>query len=311
VYDKIRDMPSIKVPVSKNRLDADGEKPCELSNTIKNARMKLPLAFIVVLGLQASGYCEEPIGYKDAVLADKPFAYYRMGEKNSAEPVKDETSDDGGVYVNDPKVGTAGAIATDPKSTAVSFTRQQEQYIKLGNLGNFGSSLSSVFSIEYWLKTEDSSDHQSILGETNGPGFLTDFLVDIGEGNAKRFRILCRDDHRHWFQADHYPEGANIDIYDNSWHHIVHVYDPMANALNDQVLLYIDGVRQTLKVSLVRELPTCSDFNNPLTLGAVNRRGVVENYLEGSLDEVAFYLRPLSEAQIMSHYQAAGGAKKE
>jgi hypothetical protein len=170
--------------------------------------------------------------------------------------------------------------------------------------------MTSGFSVEYWIKTRNSTDRQTVLGMANSPGFLTDVIVDIGHQNhAKRFRILCRDDHRHWFEASFYPEGGNIDIYDDRWHHIVHVYDPKADALNEQVLIYVDGARQTLLANINRGLPTFSDFNNPITLGAMNSRGVEKDYLEGSLEEVAFYLSPLSEAQVLKHYRAAGGAK--
>jgi hypothetical protein len=98
--------------------------------------------------------------------------------------------------------------------------------------------------------------------------------VDIGyEGIPKRFRIYCRDDHENRFGADFFPEGKNINIYDNQWHHIVHVYDPKAGSLNERVLLYIDGARQTLTVFRKNGVPAFSDFNVALTLGAMDLRG--------------------------------------
>lgn len=42
-----------------------------------------------------------------------------------------------------------------------------------------------------------------------------------------------------------------------------------------------------------------------MTLGALNTRGTIGDFLQGSLDEVAFYKGTLSAGQIANHYQAA------
>jgi hypothetical protein len=270
--------------------------------------MKPPFAGVVGLGLFLTVAAASPAdSYKDAVLADKPFAYYRLGETANTQPVADEMGNNPGTYIRGPKTGTPGAIGTDHGNTAVSFPRRQSQYIKLTKFGNYGSSLSGGFSVEYWLKTADSIDHQMVFGTANGPGFITDFLADIAYGGKrKRFRLYCRDNHSNRFEADFYPTGKNTNLFDNKWHHIVHVYDSKAESLNAQVLLYIDGVQQTMTVGRKGGVPEFSNFDEVLTLGAMDLRGKEPDHLEGSLDEVAFYQAPLSAAQIMSHYQAAG-----
>ena len=74
---------------------------------MKNGRMKVPLAFIVAAAaLRLSSNGEDPaVSYKDAVLADKPLAYYRLGESANTQPVADEIGNNAGAYVNGPKVG--------------------------------------------------------------------------------------------------------------------------------------------------------------------------------------------------------------
>jgi hypothetical protein len=270
--------------------------------------MKPPFACMAGLALLFSpATVVKADSYKDAVLADKPFAYYRLGETAATQPVADEMGNNPGTYLNSPKVGTPGAIATDRENTAVTFARHRAQYIKLTKLANYGSSLSSGFAVEYWLKSADSADHQNIFGTANGPGFITDFLVDIAYGTKRgRLRMYCRDNHSNRFQADFYPGGKNVNIYNNKWHHVVHVYDPKAGSLNEQVLLYVDGIRQTMTVSNKGGAPQFSDFNEGLSLGATDLRGAEPDHLEGSLDEVAFYRGPLSADQIMTHYRAAG-----
>jgi hypothetical protein len=277
--------------------------------------MKTPLGFMVLVGFCLSSHGGDlASSYKDAVLADKPFAYYRLDESAATEPVADEAGNNTGVYVNNPRVGVPGAIATDRESTAVSFDREREQYVKLTAFERFGSSLSSGFSAEYWLKTADSSDHQTIFDSNKPEHGATAFVSDIAANpKTKQLRLYCRDDHSNRFDAMFTPGGKNVDIYDDRWHQIVFVYDPTTPVLADQVLLYIDACRQELTVGRKKAAPMPSNFDAAVTLAASDPGGAgssVRYNLQGSLDEVAFYLRPLSEAQIISHYRAAGGERK-
>jgi hypothetical protein len=277
----------------------------------RNAGVKAPLIFVVLVAIRLSSvHGGRPVSYKAAVLADKPFAYYRLSETANTEIVADEVNNNPGIYVNGPKVGVPGAIATDPPNTAITFARGKQQHIELTNFDNFGSNLSNGFTVEFWLKTENSGDQQTIFGVANSPGFVTDFISDIGfYGKAKRLRIYWRDDHRHLLEANCYPEGGNIDIYDNRWRHIAYVYDPSV-AEDEQIHFYVDGAPQTITITKRSGLPVLSSFNQALTVGVGNLRGSKQDYLEGSLDDIAFYLSPLSEAQIKTHYRAAGGEKK-
>jgi len=250
--------------------------------------------------------------YKDAVLRDKPFAYYRLGEAANTEPVFDELGKNPGTYQNNPTVGEPGAISSDPENKSVSFTRTQSQFIRLTEFGRFGSSMTHGFTVEYWLKTTNFTDHQTILGTANGPGFITDFLADIAyTSHTKLLRMYIRDDHEDRYEAEFYPTGRNINIYDAAWHHIVQVYAPKTGGANNKVQFYVDGVRQTITLEhkgAARGNPLFSDFNQPLSLGAMNLRGTQQDPLDGSLDEVAFYASVLSPEQIMAHYRASGAA---
>jgi hypothetical protein len=87
---------------------------------------------------------------------------------------------------------------------------------------------------------------------------------------------------------------------------MVHVYDPTGILLEDRMLLYVDGVRQTLEIIFKGGIPSdFSNFNVPMVLAAVNHRGVIRDHLNGCLDEVAFYTLPLSEEEVRSHFKAA------
>jgi hypothetical protein len=157
--------------------------------------MKTSRTIIVGLGLITGSLTSlKAASYSSTVLGDNPFAYYRLGESTNASPVADEKTNSPGTYVNSPTVGVSGAIATDPTNTAVAFTRSASQYLSLTNLGNYGSSLTSGFTIEYWLKTADSTDNQTIIGIANTPSFGTDLQMDIANAGTGDLRLYIRDD---------------------------------------------------------------------------------------------------------------------
>jgi len=218
--------------------------------------------------------------YKEEVLRDKPFAYYRLGEVDNTAPVADEIGRNPGTFQKSPFVGKPGAITRDPENKSVSFDRAKSQFIQLTTLGKFGTSMTHGFTVEYWLKTANFKDHQTIFGTASGPGFITDFLSDIAyNGHTKQLRMYIRDNHEDRYEVEFFPGGQNRDIYDNTWHHIVQVYAPTA-AANQKAQFYVDGIRQTVTMEhkgASRGDPVFSDFNEPLTLGAMNLRGAVQD----------------------------------
>jgi len=265
-------------------------------------RFKL-FPLLVFLALAGAALADN---YKDAVLRDQPFAYYRLSESEDSQPVADEVGNNPGTFQNNPTTGAPGAIANDPGDKAVTFDRAKVQSIQLTNFANFGSSMSRGFTVEYWLKTSNSTDHQTIFGTANGPGFITDFLSDIAyAGSKKRLRMYIRDNHKDRYEANWYPVGSNVNIFDNAWHHVVEIYAPKASPTH-KLQFYIDGQRQTITLMHKDGTPVFSDFNHPLMLGAMDLRGTDPDHLDGSLDEVAFYTTVLTPEQIMNHYRASG-----
>ena len=246
--------------------------------------------------------------YVGAVTADGPFAYYRLNESTNSSPAADQQGSNPGTYQNGPAVLVPGPLASDPANTAASFNRTANQYVRLTTMGNYGSTMGLGFSVEFWMKTADSTDYQVLYGAANTGGFVTDFLTDIAVGGtAGRLRLYFRDDGNQRYQTDFTLGGGNTNLYDNQWHHVAEVYDPSAAALADRVLFYADGVRQSVNVSIAGNgsNPSLSNFNVPLTVGAMDLRGTIQDYYQGSLDEVAFYTKTLSAGQVLNHFQAA------
>src|SRR5581483_2119047 len=176
----------------------------------------LNASLVLFIAIVAAAHGEN---YKDEVLRDKPFAYYRLGEADNPAPVAAEMGRNPGTFQMGPSAGNPGAITRDPENKSVSFARAQSQFIQLTALGKFGTSMTHGFTVEYWLKTANSTDHQTIFGTASGPGFITDFLSDIAyTGHTKLLRMYIRDNHENRYEVEFYPGGRNSDIYDNAWH---------------------------------------------------------------------------------------------
>jgi hypothetical protein len=243
--------------------------------------------------------------YSDKVLSDSPFAYYRLNESSNTGAAADQVGSNAGAYVNAPTSGVAGALPSDPGSTAFSFAKTSSQHVRLTTMGTFGSSQTTGYSVEYWLKTSDTTTFQTVLGTINSTGNEA-FSVDLNyAGVAGRVRLYDRDPNANRFESNFYTStNGNINVFDGAWHHVVHVYEPTA-AVANRIRMYVDGVRQLNDYLPTATPPTNANYQFPLILGGTNNRGTVQDFLNGSLDEVAFYKTILSDAAIAAHYAAA------
>jgi hypothetical protein len=95
---------------------------------------------------------------------------------------------------------------------------------------------------------------------------------------------------------------SQVTVDDGLWHYGGWVYDDQAH----QLKLYLDGVEQpgtqTMKIT--------GPFNStkPLCIGGYGTGDTCDTYeYNGILDEVAIYNRALTDAEILSHYNAGAG----
>src|SRR5690349_11292565 len=96
---------------------------------------------VVAVGLMAMTMSLHASPYDDVILADNPFAYYRLNESSNVFPATDEQGNNHGTYEWSPDVGVAGAIMVEPGNTAVTFSRAKRQFVQLTTFGAFGTSM--------------------------------------------------------------------------------------------------------------------------------------------------------------------------
>lgn len=146
------------------------------------------------------------------------------------------------------------------------------------------------FTIELWFKLNSKpySDHMAIIDKW-----------------PKTFRILVRDTMQpHGVYGEVFFESNksawnSLDAYSwikpetDEWYHIAFRYD------GQNLCLFING-------QLTRRVPssgeTIASNNSPLTIGASLDCGVAKHLLNGTIDEVRIYSRPLGWLEIRQHY---------
>jgi hypothetical protein len=222
--------------------------------------------------------------YAQAVLADSPAAYWRLGEPagfgiTSAYDWGGTTQT--GTYTGGVTLGQAGALYND-SNTAVAFNGSTS-YVSLPN-GIVASN--HDFSIELWA-------------------FITSFATD--GGGIERRLFVANSDNINGFQlalqasntalvfAANDSTGqvitSKLGWSLNTWYHLVGTWI----AGTRTATLYVNGVAQVNDGG-------ASGYGMGSIATNIARRTDSTGYFPGTLDEVAVYSTALSAARILAHY---------
>lgn len=221
--------------------------------------------------------------YRDAVLADAPVLYLRLGEPFGAV-ANDATKQHDGTYGAKVTLGTKGALAGDP-DTAVTFDGSLGSHLDLPAGLDFSGK--APFSVELWaLQTARMGfgwvvDHQEYAVPRHGWGFL------LGSQEISFQR---------W--TDNVVAGPNVltntPLPLGGWHHLVGTFD------GDRMVLYVDAVLAAQSTG-ARAIPATA---GTWQIGHQNCPCSSDNFI-GSLDEVAIYDKALDPKRVVAHFAAA------
>lgn len=214
--------------------------------------------------------------YSNAVLADGPLLYLRLGEPKGSPTVFDAKGTGFGVKGN-LTLGSAGALHGDTNSAA-DFDGASG-YVNLGN--TFKLAVGKDFTFEAWIKPEAFS--------------VTRYIVAKHAGNAGFYLNIQPNGHI-LFYAGTMNGGAKIE---SAMPPGLNVYSHVVVTLTGQKAnLYLNAAAEPEVTFAARP----ADNTALLTLGAHSN---VNQFFDGLIDEVAIYDKALSAATIASHYEAA------
>jgi peptidoglycan/xylan/chitin deacetylase (PgdA/CDA1 family) len=215
-------------------------------------------------------------GYREAVMADGPRAYWRLGDTGTTV-ARDETGVFAGAYTGGPVLGRPGALTGDA-NTAATFDGVND-HVRVPDAA--GLDLTDTFTLEAWVKRSSTGGTRTI--------------IDKGE-TSYSFRLAANGSLLLRKNAVATLATSTTPITDTTaWHHVAAVKSPTT------VKLYIDGQDVTGAVTQ----QTMANTATALTLGGSD--GGTNYFLPATLDEVAIYPTALSAARIQAHRSAAGG----
>ncbi|HYI80355.1 MAG TPA: LamG-like jellyroll fold domain-containing protein [Thermoleophilaceae bacterium] len=216
-----------------------------------------------------------PSAYSTAVLADSPAGYWRLGEP-SGSTVNDSAGSNTGTYTNGPLLGQTSLLSGDTANRSVRFDGTND-HARIPHAS--GISPTQRITVEAWIKPAvvPTSGFASIA--TKPEAYSLQF-----NGNRLEFTVIQNGTRRRT-QA---PAGA---IVANQTYHLVGTYDG-ANAR-----LYVNG-SQVATTALTGAISAPS---NALTIGAWDN---TQEFLNGTIDDVAVYSSALTAARIGAHYSA-------
>ncbi|WP_437345056.1 LamG-like jellyroll fold domain-containing protein [Streptomyces bacillaris] len=239
-------------------------------------------------------YSSGSAAYAEAVLANSPAGYWRLGERSGATARSRTGDGTDGSYQGSVALGLPGAFA-DGDDTSVGFG--DDGYAEIpGDLLRQGTDL----AVELWFRTSRPGvlvgDQSAELdGATAASGSWTPLLY-VGSDNKLHGKFYVNS------ASTATSLASSTTVTDNEWHHAV------VSASGSTQTLYLDGVRQgtfTGKVNHQSNKHTYigggfSSASWPASPGALTR-------FPGQIDEVAVYAGPLDAASVTRHFRARTG----
>jgi hypothetical protein len=221
------------------------------------------------------------VTYPQEVLADSPLSYYRLGEASGTTAV-DSMGATNATYGGSVGLGAPGAIAGDP-DTGVALDGTTA-YLALGT--GFAFAGTAAMSFEVWFKPAVlGGGYARLLSKEANVGGRQGYLITVSSGGTSFER---------WRDGSTGGNNYTSPLTVGAYNHIVATFD------GTQTFLYVNGVPTTPSASPL-SLSTSTEACN---VGAYSGL-MAGDFVQGTIDEVAFYDHALAPARVLAHYTAA------
>lgn len=158
--------------------------------------------------------------------------------------------------------------------------------------GDTGLNLSPTMSISVWVKVVGVTSYNRYIYNKAGFGVNRGVVLYVEPGGKPVFGIL--------YGTNINPTGADVNVNDGTWHHIVATMD--INIL--RVCMYVDGVPDLLNPHPC-STPDYGDNNTRITIGNTNLLNTFALY--GLLDGLAVWDRVLTPCEVKTLYNSGSG----
>jgi hypothetical protein len=246
----------------------------------------MPNRRAVLLGPRAAAAAAD-VAYADAVLADGPALYWRLGEASGTTAANLGSASGDGTYTGTPTLAQPGLLPGDADTCA----KFNGDYVDGGALTAtaLGIANNADRTIECWLKVEPSGSGGTYrvpwaVGGGSQPAALYIGLSDTASPTAWEIGL--------WGGVSSFTMPSPV----AAARHVALTYAGATKAFE----VFVDGV----------SVHTYTHGANLTTVGAAPfdagwLRPTAANHWAGWLDEVAVYASVLSGARIAAHFAAA------
>lgn len=272
-----------------------------VSNNWKSAFIRNFLLVIVLLALPHP-VLAAPTAYANAVLADSPYLYYRLGEASGTTVADSSGNARSGTYAGGFTLAQAGDAGGGNSDNAVLFDGASGYVSTPASAESFGTNMAHC-SFEFVFKTASGyAAAGELAGVYNGSGGQDNFHITLNEnatGGAAQNEIrfyVGNDDAD--YNAVYFTDAA---VFDGNYHHLVYVN------VSGTMTAYVDGVAQTTHSSAAGTVTPFVTLTHPFYIGAQNNgnNGAGQApFAAATIDEVAFYPTALTAQQVAAHYNA-------
>jgi hypothetical protein len=244
--------------------------------------------------------------YSRAVLKSRPLAYWRMNEM-TIPAARDATGNGNDARIEDgvalflPGAGSGTGVSPNAALKPSNFSGDQinrAMHFAGGRLRfRAQRSLNDVYTVEFWIWNGLEVRAREVTGYLFSRGVDADRAAGgehLGIGGTFRQELVGK---LFLFNGNEGNEvlAGRTPLALKTWHHIVFVRD------GERVRVHLDGqARSEIEGVFVS---TLGKGENEFFFGGRND-GLFG--LEGRLDEIAIYDRPLTAAEIRDHYKASG-----
>jgi len=224
-----------------------------------------------------------PLIYVNEVLADTPWAYWRLGETSGTTALDISGNARNATYTNSPTLGANPLITVD-NSVDLDGTNDYASFTP-------GTAVTGNFTYECWINADSFSSFPGLVSgwNANSSGNYGSIILLADTGVVEIYAANST------FTGWSYTDSTGYTLSTGTTYHLVFVNDDT----NNTAKLYVNGVEQY------------SSSGKTTAMGMVNAskilsigRATTSNYFNGRIDEVAIYTKALSADRILTHYRA-------
>jgi hypothetical protein len=217
-----------------------------------------------------------------AVLADQPFAYWRLDDPPGSTVAHDVMGHADGMYLGSCQLGQSGALSTD---TAVRFDGTT-CFVDIAPVAQLSFPGLATYTIEAWVLPDPGKLYMHVFTReirSTAPDAPIDgyALLLPDSGNAEAERSVNRTN----------ITTTNIPIAPGDFRYLAATYD---------------GVNMTLYIDMgERSLAPAMTMLNPVSIDEqIGAASPTVNFFSGTIDEVAIYDHVLPSSRLVAHFTA-------